>query len=318
MIDITTYRIRIGLFRQKVRTTSFKCDKEKVCDKSFKIGSLLKILLIFIVTSTATSTNGNKQHSRLLGQGVQNWVGSGLGWEKPLLWTQLLTLGANQTVNFKARYLHGNGKKRGIVNIHVNIRSLYNKVSEVKRLVQQEKPHILGISECELKKSHHSENKLKVPGYELLLPKSWQVHGKARVVVYIKKTLLYEQLSDLEHEDIQSIWLRAGFKSMKKIYFSHQYREHTNTIGNTMAAQRSALERMLVQWEEAVIYGNPGVPNEVHIAGDMNLDCLKGRWLEPSYALVTLARMVCQLLQQQQLHSVSGQSHQVSVQQCQE
>ena len=241
-----------------------------------------------------------------------------MGWEKPLLWTQLLTLGANQTVNFKARYLHGNGKKRGIVNIHVNIRSLYNKVSEVKRLVQQEKPHILGISECELKKSHHSENKLKVPGYELLLPKSWQVHGKARVVVYIKKTLLYEQLSDLEHEDIQSIWLRAGFKSMKKIYFSHQYREHTNTIGNTMAAQRSALERMLVQWEEAVIYGNPGVPNEVHIAGDMNLDCLKGRWLEPSYALVTLARMVCQLLQQQQLHSVSGQSHQVSVQQCQE
>ena len=158
--------------------------------------------------------------------------------------------------------------------MHVNIRSLFNKISEVKHLILQEKPHILGISEAELKKNIHQLEKLKVPGYDLLVPKSWATHGKARLVVYIKKTLDYEQLGELEHADVQSIWLKAGFKNTSKIYFSHMYREHTSTLGNTMAAQRSCLEKLLLQWEKAVNFGNPKTVNEVHIAGDMNLDSL--------------------------------------------
>ena len=102
----------------------------------------------------------------------------------------------------------------------------------------------------------------------------------------------YEHLEELEHADIQSIWVRAGFKNTKKIYYSHQYREHTSTLGSSMAAQRSALDRMLLQWEEAVVHGSSGTPNEVHIAGDLNLDSLNGRWLETGYSLVTLGRMV--------------------------
>ena len=49
---------------------------------------------------------------------------------------------------------------------------------------------------------------------------------------------------------------------------------------------------MLAQWEDAIIYDNPDQPNEVHIAGDMNLDSLNGRCLEADYSLVSLARMV--------------------------
>ena len=154
---------------------------------------------------------------------------------------QFNILGKKQTSNFFARYLHGN-IKRGIVNLHVNVRSLYRKMTEVKNLVQQEKPHILGLSECELRKSHHNISSLKLPGYELILPKSWEVHGKARVVVYVKKTLEYEHLHELENPEIQSIWLRAGFKNTKNIYYSHQYREHTSTLGSSMAAQRTALD----------------------------------------------------------------------------
>ena len=158
--------------------------------------------------------------------------------------------------------------------------------------MKQEKPHILGISEAELRKNHHNLSSLKVPGYNLILPKSWETHGKARVVVFIKKSLDYELLPELEHSDIQSIWIKAGFKNTKKIYFSHQYREHTSTLGGSMAAQRGALEKMLGQWEDAVVHGNPDHPNEVHVAGDMNLDSLGGRWLEADYSLVTLGRMV--------------------------
>ena len=114
----------------------------------------------------------------------------------------------------------------------------------------------------------------------------------ARIIVYVKKSLEYDQLLDIEDEDVQSIWLKAGFKNSSKIYFSHQYREHTNTMGNSMGAQRSTLRKQLEQWERALDHGNPNIPNEVHVAGDMNLDSYKGRWLEPGYSLVTLARMV--------------------------
>ena len=84
----------------------------------------------------------------------------------------------------------------------------------------------------------------------------------------------YEHLPELENPEIQSIWVKAGFKNCKKVYFTHQYREHTNTLGSSMSAQREALDKMLGQWQEAVVHGNPDNPNEVHIAGDMNLDAL--------------------------------------------
>ena len=185
--------------------------------------------------------------------------------EHVLQWREYVVVSVKQTTNCRARSLHGN-TKRGIINIHINVRSLYRKMVEVKNLVQQEKPHLLGCSECELRKSHHNENALKIPGYDLLLPKSWDVYGKARVVVYVKKSLEYEHLVGLEDEAIQSIWVRAGFKNTKKIFFSHQYREHTSTLGSSMASQRTALDKMLVQWEEALTYDSSASPNEVHVA----------------------------------------------------
>ena len=93
------------------------------------------------------------------------------------------------SVNFKARYKFGNpvSRSRGIKNFHLNIRSLVNKISEVKSIVKQHNPHILGISEAELRNvgNKFDEKKLKIPGYNLLFPKSWTVHGYARVVVYV-------------------------------------------------------------------------------------------------------------------------------------
>ena len=79
--------------------------------------------------STATSIDGN--HSGQSSGIVQGAVRGGEGWRKPPQWTHLFILGSNQSTNFQARYPHEN-IKRGIVNIHVNIRSLYNKVTEVK------------------------------------------------------------------------------------------------------------------------------------------------------------------------------------------
>ena len=101
--------------------------------------------------------------------------------------------------NFLARYQNGNiTRKKGILNLHLNIRSLRNKVPEVKNVIKQHNPNIIGISECELKKDRVDEKSLKIPGYNILYPKSWALHGYARVVVYVKKTFKYQQVHELE------------------------------------------------------------------------------------------------------------------------
>ena len=95
--------------------------------------------------------------------------------------------------------------------MHLNIRSLANKMTEVKHLVHHHKPHLFGISECELKKSqkYFQESKLKNPGYDLLFPKSWSEQGFARVIMYVKST--YKQVHDLEDSSVQSVWVKGGF-----------------------------------------------------------------------------------------------------------
>ena len=152
--------------------------------------------------------------------------------------------------NFQARYTNRNKSgPKGIINMHINIRSLLNKVNEVKLIVKEHKPHIIGISESEIRNvdGNFCEEKLKIPGYNILFPNSWNKEGFARVVVYVKKTFECDQISDLQDDLIQSIWIRGGFKSGKKIYFCHGYREHASRLGAGISHQKQYLERFLSQ-----------------------------------------------------------------------
>ena len=139
--------------------------------------------------------------------------------------------------NFEARYINGNIQKmKGILNMHINIRSLKNKVYEVKQIVKENNPTLLGLSECELFKDRIDEKSLKVPGYSIVFPKSWEKYGYARVVVYIKNTFKHNQILDLEDEEVQSVWIRGSQRNSKEIFFCHGYREHLS--GQGAATQR--------------------------------------------------------------------------------
>ena len=130
------------------------------------------------------------------------------------------------------------------------------------------KCHILGLSECELKQNYQNNQleKLKVPGYTLLLPMSWELHGYARVVVYVKNTLDYIRVEEIENEHLQSIWIRGGFKNSKHgYYYCNGYREHKSNIGGSLNNQKNKLEIFLNQWEQALCHGNPSEPNDIFI-----------------------------------------------------
>ena len=38
--------------------------------------------------------------------------------------------------------------------------------------------------------------------------------------------------------------------------------------------------------------GDPAEPNDVHVCGDMNMDSLDDKWLQPNYRLLPLSRLV--------------------------
>ena len=116
------------------------------------------------------------------------------------------------------------------------------------------------------------------------------MHGFARVVVYVKKTFKYEQISELQDDRVQTVWVRGGQCNSKNIFFCHGYREHLT--GQGLAEQQAYLSTFLGQWEAATLYGGSTEPNETHISADMNIDVYEGKWLRHDYSLLSLSRLV--------------------------
>ena len=63
-------------------------------------------------------------------------------------------------------------------------------------------------------------------------------------------------------------------------------------MGDSINSQKDYLNILLGQWEAATIDKFPTEPNEVHVSLDMNLDYLKENWLQPTYRLCSLTRLV--------------------------
>ena len=176
--------------------------------------------------------------------------------------------------------MNGNGRNRGVRVHHLNIRKLQNKVSEIKNKVKELNPNLLSLSECDLKKNspNFDIEKLKVPGYNIHLPKSWEVHGYARIILYYKKTFDCPRIPELEDDHLQTIWVKFGFKNSKAGYYCHTYREHTSNLGKSLQVQKEKLSQFVDQCENALRHGNHAEPNEIFILGDMNLYSYKDRW----------------------------------------
>jgi hypothetical protein len=205
MIDINTYRSRIGLFSPKIKARKFVYRRQYYDtftwneNRSGKntlllLQSIFKLILIITLLQPSTSVPERKLFNITQGRGyvirgqtpvsavcvhsgavvghavMENWWAGGrsvVGWDgsggiQDHFRTEIIDH------NFEARYLYGNiQKQKGILNMHINIRSLRFKVYEIKQLVKEHNPNIFGISECELNKDMVEEKSLKIPGYDI-------------------------------------------------------------------------------------------------------------------------------------------------------
>ena len=97
--------------------------------------------------------------------------------------------------NFEARYTNGNGRNKGIKIAHWNKGGafLVNKMANIKNIVQQHHPHILGLSEANLQ-DVHDHNLLVIPDYTLHVCPTISNPSlrTSRVVVYTHKDVVQD------------------------------------------------------------------------------------------------------------------------------
>jgi len=82
----------------------------------------------------------------------------------------IFTLGQLKTDdhNVNARYTYGNKRHNGIKIMHWNKGSsfLKNKMHDVEAIIQQHRPHLLGLSEVNFF-SHHDAAAVQIPEYTM-------------------------------------------------------------------------------------------------------------------------------------------------------
>ena len=190
----------------------------------------------------------------------------------------------SMVTNFQARYVHGNKNKNGIKISHWNKGSSYliNKMPEIRTIIGQHHPHILGLSEANLY-SVHDQGLVALTDYNIHLCPTIKNPSLniSRVVVYTHKDLVVKLRSDLMSDWYSSIWLEVGLPRQRKFLVCQTYREwqYTNQHGNkTSSTVPEQLSRWLIfldQWERALATGK-----EVHILGDLNINHCN--WTDPN------------------------------------
>ena len=300
-VSLQIYRVRIGTYTHAVRVKTAKEQTDAVINKfEFKWSFNFKIVTAILLLS-------------LLGPFCTLW----LPWTSthPSSWTsQCLQLpSCKPSTQFLAApparsnctptsYFHlrqpnswltarvrnslmraKNGNRsargRGIKLIAWNKGSSYlqNKHHEIEHIIAAEKPHILGLSEANLKKDtdlslvQHAEYTLHtaptIDNPQL---------GIARMVVYTHSSLVVKRRHDLEDQSLSAVWLELGMPRQKKIIVGNIYREWQymgQASSNSSGSIADQLQRWLVlieMWEKVLNEGK-----EVMVLGDINLDFLK-------------------------------------------
>ena len=165
-----------------------------------------------------------------------------------------------------------------------------SKLIDIKLFVEKHNPHLFGIIESDLHSPNsrihrHStynteevKSKLKIDGYKIELPDSWEYHGQARILVYVRDDVNYTRKTMLVGNDLPNVTLEIGVGKEKKTIVNYFYREWTGGISgeNCQVSQINRLERQRDYWE--TLYNQN---KDVICLGDANLCALS--WHESNY-----------------------------------
>ena len=219
----------------------------------------------------------------------------------PLSWAR-----GSPSNNKMIRMINGNGRKgyniglwncrRGLI---IGEKNESTKLVEIKQFLEKKSLHLLCLVESDLHSpisryirrnclsTEDVHRVLGISGYKIILPKSWQVHGQARVMVFVKEELNVNiRDNGISNADLPTITCEISFGRERKTIVNFCYREFTSGVSglSDMNSQVERWSRQLRIWN-ILLSGT----KDVICMGDTNL-CSQ-RWLEDDYKNKELSDM---------------------------
>ena len=213
----------------------------------------------------------------------------------------------SRSINWLMKMINGNGKnnyrlatwncRKGLINSE---KLPTSKVVEIKNFLYEMNVSLLCVTETDIFGLNYISDRIKlsqdevvdalqINGYKILLPRSWYVHGVARLIVYVKNelnTVIHK--TSLCNSDLQTLTCEISFGKEKKTVVSCVYREFKGVVSglSDRNSQRERLSRQIKEWNNACGRGN----KDTVILGDVNL-CAK-KWTDEDYHNKDMADMV--------------------------
>ena len=179
-----------------------------------------------------------------------------------------------------------------------------NKLTDIKAYFARNDPHVFAIIESDLFGVNSACNrnqkftteevhsKLQIEGFHIVLPKSGECHGLARIIVYVKDEVKAKVVDDhLVNSDLQSLSLEVGLGREKKTLVNFFYREWKGCVSklNCQASQIQRLIRQIDHWKQLSASNN-----DVLVMGDANVCAFK--WNDEDYNLKNISNHISDFL----------------------
>ena len=116
------------------------------------------------------------------------------------------------------------------------------KFQEVKHFLRSKKPHCFGVIESDLFSPQSQTSRvryttaelkeiLKVDGYNIEFPKSWDTHGQARLICYVSQEIkCTRKILNASFDHLPTITLEIGLGKATKTIVHYYYREWKNGV----------------------------------------------------------------------------------------
>ena len=293
-ISIQEYRLQIGCYNGsanwfKPSRRTFKENTNRSAKPNLKYSfTTILICLIFVLNTNYRNVYESNSAFGYVHYIDQNICQNGAARVFMLRSCSFLTKSTvTEDFNFLARYTHGNIRGSGLRLCHWNKGGSYliNCKNEIEQVIDQYRPHVLGISESNFY-SNHSLDDVQIENYNLYFSKTLKNPNLniSRVAVYVHTDVVVTVRNDLMTDNVNSVWLEVGIHRQKKFLVSNIYREwqylgQADQASGSIASQISRWESFLQKWEEAL-----ALDLEIHVLGDMNLNFLDFHTINPTHS----------------------------------
>ena len=156
---------------------------------------------------------------------------------------------------------------KGLTIFHLNIRSLFYKLDQVKLMLMQANIDLMYITETWLN-DNISNHELAIQGYKLVRKDRSTKRGGG-IIAYIRNDIDYEEIDDTQAGEtqgpqIETLWIKMNFKHTRTILLCIMYNPPNCSIKNAL----SELELQTKQYR-------PVTDHEIYMLGDINVNMLQ-------------------------------------------